>query len=166
MNKKLKIILGTILILIVSGIGGFYLLSYLGFTAWINSSEDEQALGQYFVVQEGKEAQSTFESVTKISNAPISETRTYVVNWLDPAFFSRFRSNKDFIKELIAKYKLEEQSIESSDCKTLLNVSTGQPWWNPQKFTVDKCYLGSTEKEKHYLMYHPKSGNTFLFIQR
>ena len=160
MNKKLKIILGTILILIVSGIGGFYLLAYLAFSA---------STGQHFITQEGKEAQSTFESVTEISNAPITETRTYVANWLDAAFFSRFRTDEQFIEELIAKYELEEQSIESSDCQTLLNVSTGQRWWNPKDFTVDKCYLGSTDKEeykeKYYLIYHPKSGNTFLFIQ-
>ena len=51
MNKKIKIILGTILLLIVSVIGGFYLLSYLIFTAWT---------GQNFVTQAGKEAQSIF----------------------------------------------------------------------------------------------------------
>lgn len=157
MNKKIKIILSTILILIVSGIGGFYLLRYLAFKALV---------GGNFVTQQGKEAQSTFESITEISDAPITKTRTYVVNWLDPAFFSRFRTNEKFIEELISKYKLEEQSIESSDCRTLLNVSTGQRWWNPENFNVDKCYSGENEKENYYLIYHPNSGNTFFTILR
>ena len=171
MTKKLKIILATIAILIISGIGGLAFRVDLmnlfdSFFTDSQSKEAESIFDSIFIFSEGKEAQSIFESITEISDAPIAETHIYFKNRLDPFFFSAFRTNKDFIEELISKYELEEESIESSNCQILLNANFGRSWWNPKNFTVDKCYSGGTEEEKFYLIYHPSSGKTFFHIQR
>lgn len=152
MTKKQKIIIGIFSIFIVSGIGVAGFIIYL--------------MSMFTTEYQGKQALREFEYITEISNAPINETYFLVETLgINPTFYFHFRTNKDFIEELIDKHGLKEESIKSYNCQKLLNINIWRLWWNPKNFQFDKCYSGYSNGNDYYLIYHPDSGNTFLHIQ-
>ncbi|MEL6457045.1 MAG: hypothetical protein AAFQ91_02170 [Cyanobacteria bacterium J06621_15] len=167
MNKKLKIFLGTILILIVSGASGFYLFAYLAFTAWT---------ADVYTEYKGEEAKLKFEEISEISDTSLTDIHFLAENRsIDPEFYFRFRTDKEIIEKLIEKNELQIQIITSTECQKLLNYDVRQraidnnlqlSWWNPKSLQVNTCYYGiNSDNDGYYLIYEPSSGNTFLYIQ-
>lgn len=169
MNKKLKIILANILILIVSGVSIFYLLAFIKSSAWTFLF-----YGEY----QGEDAKLAFEEINEISNTSLTDTYYLVESRvpIDPEYYFSFRTDKELIDKLVKKHKLKEYSIKSYECDRLLDNEIRQrvnsiilplSWWNPKNLQADKCYhgwSGSNNNDWYFLIYHSNSGKAFLYI--